>query len=241
MAYYFMIEEKRGEYKPIEIDKSSVYSISKKEYVKKGAYGLKEIDLFTTIFKDEVELRATLLDDGLLKQEISDKPLSIRHYSKNVYTKVRHDFLYEKDLKYIDNPKLVWRFVMNRFDKGDYVFIEKLASYFSRNYECANTATEVMHGALHSIHSGQKHEILDRYDLNGDLLISRLIKLIIYKSYTDYSGYTIYKDDVIYRNLHALIAFINNYYKNTEPPKIEKPKTRVKTKEVDNGQLKWDI
>lgn len=240
MAYYFMVEEKRGDYKPIEIDKTSVYSISKKQYVKKGAYGLKEIDLFTTLFKDELELRLTLINDGLLRPELSNKPLSIRFYNKNSYSKVRHDFLYEKDLKYIQNPKLVWQFVMNRFNKEDYVFIEKLSSYFSHHYECANTATEVMHGALHSIHNGKKHEILNRTDLNGDLLISRLIKLIIYKSYTDYSGYTIYKDEVNHRNLHALIAFINNYYKD-EPPKLEKPKIKVKTKEIDNRQLKWDI
>ena len=240
MSYYFMVEEKRGSYKPIEIDKTSIYNIKKKEYVKKGAYGLKEIDLFTTLFRDETELRQTLLDEGLLSFENKDKPLSIRFYSKNVYSKVRHDFLYEKDLKYIQDPRNVWRFVMNRFNQEDYVFIEKLAAYFSHHHECANTATEVMHGALHTIHSGRKHPILERYDLNGDLFISRLIKLIIYKSYTDYSGCTVYKDEVIHRNLHAIIAFINNYYKE-DVPKEEKPKTRVRTKEKDDGQLKWDF
>lgn len=240
MAYYFMVEEKRGKYEPIAIDSTNIYSIPKRQYVKKGAYGLKEIDMFTTLFNNEIELRQTLLNEGLLKPEFKDKPLSIRFYSKNVYSKLRHDLLYQKDLEYILNPDLVWKFVMDRYKQEDYQFIEKLATYFLHYHECASTANEVMHGALHSLHSGKKHEILERFDLNGDLLVSRLVKLIIYKSFTSYQGYTVYKE-VNHRNLHSLIAFINNYYKD-EPPKVEmpKPKTKTRTKEVE-GQLKMDI
>lgn len=248
MAYYFMVEEKKGKYEPIIIDNSSNYKISKKQYVKPGAYGLKEIDMFTTLFENEIELREALFKDGLLNSENRNRQLSIRFFNKNTYNKVKHDLLYKKDLQYIQNPTLIWKLVMEKFNQEDYYFIEKLASYFSHHYECANTALEVMHGAMHSLHSGKKHEILYRSDLNGDLLISRLIKLILYKSYTDYNGYTIYKNEVNHRNLHAIIAFINNYYKDDEPKvekqKIEpietKTKTLKKSKEIE-GQMKIEF
>jgi len=238
MAYYFMVQPKIGTYEPIEIKNSIYFEVEKRQYVKPCAYSLSEIDSFTTRFNDEIELRDTLLSEGLLDPELGEKSLSIRFFNKNNYKKVRYDFLYQKDLKYIQNPELVIEFVMNKFHENDFLFIQKLAANFSNYHECANTATEVMHGAAHSLYNGKRHEMLDRFDLNGDLLTARLVKLIIYKYTTDFNGYTRYKEEVNYRNLHTIIAFINNYYKDKTETET-KPKVRSRIKTEVPGQLSF--
>lgn len=240
MAYYFMVEAKRGTYIPIEIKDSNYFNGEKKQYLKPGAYALSEIDSFTTMFEDEYQLRKTLLIEGVLNPEYQDRSLSIRLYHKNQYTKVRHDLLYQDSKKYLDNPYLVVEFVMDRFYNDDFLFIQKLAANYTSYHECANTATEVMHGAAHSVHNGTRHEMLDRFDLNGDLFVTRLVKLLIYKYTTDYSGYTLYQSEINYRNLHSIIAFINNYYKDRKDI-ITKPKVKTR-KKVDTeieGQLSF--
>lgn len=237
MAYYFMVETKKGQYEPIEINKSKYFKGEKKQYVKPYAYGLNEVDAYTTCFIDKDDLRATLLEEGLLNPEYQNKALSIRFYNKNQYNKVRHDFLFYEDLKYIKNPDLIVDFVMEKYDKNDFLFLKKLAANFSRHHECANTATEVMHAAEHSLYNNKRHEILEIFDLNGNLLVTRLIKLLIYKHTTDYSGYIRYKDEVNYKNLHDVIAYINNYFRD-KTEKETKPKTKIKTKKPEvEGQI----
>lgn len=241
MAYYFMVEEKIGKYQPIIIDNNILYQIKRKQYVKPGAYGLKEIDMFTSMFENELSLREFLLNQKLLTPAQKDKPLSIRFYKNDYYNRVNYGFLYRKDKEYLTNPKTLYKYIIDIYSEEDYTFIKKIAEHFSHHYECAATATDVMWGVTHTIDSGTKHELLTRRDENGDLPIARLIKLIIYKSTRDYSGNTIYKTEINYRNLHELIAFINNYNKPKEPvytkPKV---KTLTKSKEIE-GQIKLDI
>lgn len=241
MAYYFMVEEKRGKYEPIIIDNNKIYQIQKRQYIKPGAYGLKEIDMFTSLFENELTLRTFLLNERLLKPDQKDKPLSIRFYKEGLYNRVSYDFLYKKDQEYLKNPYSLYKYIMNIYYQEDYIFIKKLAEHFLHNYECAATATDVMWGAIHTIDHGRKHDLLTRVDENNDLPIERLIKLIIYKTKTDYNRCTIYKNEINYKNLHELIAFVNNY-KKAPPPKETKPKTKklTKTSEIE-GQLKIDI
>jgi len=66
MAYYFTVESKRDEFIPIDIKDSIYFQILKRKYEKPCAYSLEEIDNFTMMFDNELELRHILISEGLL-------------------------------------------------------------------------------------------------------------------------------------------------------------------------------
>ena len=51
MAYYFMVESKRGKFIPLKIKNSIYFQIEKTKYSKECAYSLEEIDNFLEIYK----------------------------------------------------------------------------------------------------------------------------------------------------------------------------------------------
>ena len=124
-----------------------------------------------------------------------------------------YDFLYQKDIEYIANPKKVLDRILHKFIDKDYRFMKQFAKNYVEFHDCATTAAEVAMYANNSITYGNmdKH-LLDR-DENGDLPLLRIAKLLIYEYYQLPSGKTIYKDEIKYRNLHSIVAFINNYDK----------------------------
>ena len=217
MAYYFMVESKKGTYIPLEIKKSIYFQIVKSKYTKPYAYTLEEIDSFTMMFNNEQELRNVLIAEGILPMEYYNKQLSSRLLQKGNYEKVRHDFLYQKDLEYTADPTKIIELITQKYHENDFVFLQKFASNFSKYYECSTTAPEVSQSSAASIREGKRYYLLESVDKNGDLLVTRLIKLLIYKHYEQNDGTIKYKDEVNYRNLHSVIAFINNYYKRKEP------------------------
>lgn len=213
MAYYLTVESKRDEYIPLEINNSIYFQIIKRKYDKKCAYTLEEIDHFTMMFDNESELRHKLICEGILPIGLSDKKLSIRILRKGKYEKIKYDFLYQKDIEYIANPLLVVEEIMTRYYQNDFVFLQKFASNFSGFYECSTTAPEVLQSSTISIREGQRHYLLESIDKNSDCLVARLVKLLILKHIELRDGTINYKDEINYRNLHSVVAFINNYDK----------------------------
>lgn len=261
MAYYFMVESKRGQYLPLNIKKSIYFQPVSSKYKKTFAYSLEEIDSFTMMFNNETELRNVLIQEQLLTQKLKHKPLSIRFLTKGEYEKVRYDFLYQKDLEYIADPTRVIKFIMQKYYQNDFTFIQKIASHFSKYHECSSTAPEVIQAANASIRDGKRNYLFEMIDRNGDLLVPRLIKLIILKHIQNMDGTITYKNEVNYRNLHTVIAFINNYYFKNEPTieqiimeefnhqeqstLLNKPEVKTKTKKKNTtpleGQLSFPI
>ena len=94
-------------------------------------------------------------------------------------------------------------------------------------YECKTTGPEVARLAEASLYQGYRHKGLEEIDRNGDFMIARMIKLLILKHYEQPDGKINYKSEVNYRNLHNIIAFINNYYKDKKEL-LDKPKNKVK-------------
>ena len=64
MAYYFMVEKKKGEYIPLDINNSKYFT--RTSNLKGNSARLYEIDNFTTMFNDENELRESLVKEGIL-------------------------------------------------------------------------------------------------------------------------------------------------------------------------------
>ena len=114
MAYYLMLESKKGEYIPMNIS-SSLYFTTNPHYKKEGACTLNEIDLFTACFENEEEMRMHLLENGIMPINKKDKRLSIRISNRGHYNKVLHGFLFRKDLEYINNPYKLIDMIMKRY------------------------------------------------------------------------------------------------------------------------------
>lgn len=251
MAYYFMVEEKRGHYKEIDLNNVCGFPGSKK-YKKFGAYNLEEIDAFTMLFNDELELRRALVQSGRLNQELADKPLSVRWVTQTKKDKVMYDFLYQKDFDYVFEPYKLLQMILERYYSSEYGFILGIANHFINSYECANTASEINIHATDAMRLNIGNKYLETLDRNGDNLVTRMIKLLVFKHYIDYnSGYVSYSRDVNYRNLHEIIAYINHFDEKhgiVEPkkkitlddilnPKNENVKKRVKSKDECDGQI----
>ncbi|MDO4394971.1 MAG: hypothetical protein Q4C23_03210 [Mycoplasmatota bacterium] len=228
MAYYFMTQSKKGEYTPLDIS-SSKYFYLKRRYQKKYAFTLLEIDYFTALFNNEEELRNHLIESSILPSYDATKKLSIRNFYNGKYSKVYYDFLYQKDFKYLDRPECLIKDIQSK--KYDYLFLKELANHYTNNYQCKTTAAELRLYANSSIkeHTHSKH--LDKLDMTGDDILTRLIKLLIYdsKEYYDKESYNyITKYDttkINYANFHSLIAFLNHYNS-----KLTNEETSVKEK-----------
>lgn len=263
MAYYFMVESKKGKHTPIDITKSK-YFTKKTKFTKEGACSLEEIDMFTTSFKNEIELKIKLASEGILPKEFIDKPITARILNKEKYSKVTYDLLYQKDIEYILEPKRIIQVILEKYYQKDYLFMQRFGEHFQRFYKCESSAPELRQYAQMSIIKGSNYRCLDELDKEGNLPIVRLAKLIIYESYQHRDGSITYLDKVKYSNLHHLIAFINNYNKKIEqnyfnqkniietendqitfdtfinistPEYIDKPKTRIRKKEQIIGQM----
>lgn len=217
MAYYLTVESKKGNNIPLEIKNSIYFQTVKRKYTKACAYSLQEIDSFTMMFDNESELRERLLEEGILPSKFFKKPLSIRFYKNDMYKKIPYDFLYQKDIEYIMKPDRLISLIMERYYQNEFIFIRKLASHFSEVYECNSTAKEVVRLSEASIFQGKRHLGLEELDQNGDMPVPRMLKLLILKHYEKPNGIIEYKEQVNYRNLHDLIAFVNNYDKSNNP------------------------
>ena len=211
MAYYFMVSKKKGEYTPLDIKKTPYFVKSSK--FKGLGMSLYEADTFTMMFDNECELRRALVSDGVLSYSDIGAPLSIRNLNKGKYNKVMYDFLYQKDIEYVMNPHKVITCIQNKLYDEDYRFILEYAKTFKDFYDCSSTAPEVCMFADNSIifNNFDKHLLIR--DENNDDMLTRMTKLLIYEYYQIPSGRIIYKDKIKYRNLHAIIAFVNNYNK----------------------------
>lgn len=241
MAYYLTYEKKKQEYIPLDITKSACFT--RLSRLKGMGSEINEIDMFTTSFNHEQELRMHLLSTGILPLEYSSKKLSVRKKEHDDYKKVMYDILYQKDLQYLADPNTLIRRINNKLVLCDFEFISEYASHFAKDYGCSSTALEVLRYARDSIRmdATQKH-FYDR-DENGDMELTRLTKLLIYNHYSLRDGRIIYTNKINNLNLHRVIAFINNYDKKMDEEKtkidseknisitsISKPKARKKEK-----------
>ncbi len=73
MAYYLTIQKGKNEYKEINISSLNEFKRLSKY---KDSYSLEEIDMFTSMFVDEVNLKEILYDNGLICLEDISKEIS---------------------------------------------------------------------------------------------------------------------------------------------------------------------
>ncbi len=245
VAYYLMVEKRKGQYEPVDItkDKAGCFSRVANNFKNTGC-SLEEIDLFTMHFNDIRELKEHLLRRGILEPADANKALSIRLLRNNYYHKVMYDMLYQKDLEYMMDPSRLIERIRDKLREGDYRFVESFARDFSEFHDCRTTAPEVRAYATDSIRDNLCCRHLYDLDENGDDPLTRMTKLLIYDYYQNQKGKIIYKQGIKYRNLHSVLAYVNNYDKkhmlddeiDKEVGIVSKPKTRKRVRKPLPGQ-----
>ena len=177
-------------------------------------------------------------EEKLIEMNDARKPLSIRRLVNNKYKKVSYDFLYQRDIEYVMEPSRIIKKINDKLYLGDFRFILAFANHYMEYYECSSTAPEVRNFASESIrleHITPHFSILDE---NGDNIITRMTKLLIYEYSQLPNGKTIYSDKVKYRNIHSLIAFINNYENKYKDELAETNNQISLFNEIDNSKKK---
>lgn len=250
MAYYLMVETNKGKYKELNISNSKYFQDRERRKFKKPcAYSLDEIDRFTTMFNDEDEMRDRMFAEGILSNNDYSRNISIRSLKSDKYTKVPYGFMFQDDIEYLMEPDRLVKLISKRCYDEDYALIKKIANCFNEFRRCSSTAPEVSNAANASIRDGMRCSYFDMVDENGDKLIDRFIKLIIFDSYDEFTtGRVIYTGKVNYRNLHVLIALIDDYdnkYIKEDNKKQENTHTLTKKlskkKYVLDDQMSFDI
>ena len=235
MSYYFMVQNKKGEYIPLDITKSACFTRMSNSKGKNCT--LNEIDVFTTMFFDENELREMLLKEGILPLEYAYKELSIRRLNKGKYIKVMYDFLYQKDIVYLMDPNRIIAKINHKLQNGDFRFIEEFTNHYYQYRDCSSTLPEVREYINKSIMQGYKDLRFNNRDENNDNALVRMLKLLIYEYHQGRNGKVIYSDKVKYANLHGIIAFTNNYEKKYQDD-LEREEQLSLFKEVENSKKK---
>lgn len=212
MAYYFMLENKKGSWEKLNIPNSKYFRKSSR-YKQYGACSLEEIDYFTMMFDDEEELRMSLLKEGILTPDNINKPLSIRLPRRDTFKKVMYDFLYQKDLIYIADPKRIIDKINDFNHQNNFHFLEKFATNYQDFHECNSSASELKMASIYSKKNNTRSKYLNTLDNEGHTLPERVAYLLLYEHRELSSCDIIYYPKIKYANLHSLVAFINHYEK----------------------------
>jgi len=217
MAYFLQVKDLNDNYKTIGIEKTDICrndNFNKGSYTKLGAFDLNQIDKFTSLFKDEYELKNYLISCNLLDKHLYNQPLNINFYKKNKI-QYMYNLLYQDSLLYFLNPDDLINFLENNGLNNDFDFIKSLSKYFY-----SLSGDKVMAAKLYSM--ADKY-IVENNNLDNEFccLVKIFFKMIIYKYKKDNSDNFIFLNEVNWRTFHLFIEFVNNY-KITSKCKIKK-------------------
>ena len=264
MAYSLQVKLPNDNFKSLDISRSNMFDIAWifEEYnnIKhckinsssyefqvnhdKIKYSLKMLDRFTMQFDNEIELKLHLIALGILPYELINNPLVIRYISTRKERK-HYSLLFLDDYSYFSESDYLINLVENRYLNGDFKFLRDFANYFRNFNECGTTASELYALSLEAIQYKTINRGFNEIDANGDNIVRRLVKLLIYKKDKN--------KEINWRCLHLLVEFIKDYEekeRNTvlaSKNKVSstKPLTKVRKPNDDNsneldGQLSFN-
>lgn len=234
MAYFLQIKDNSGNYKSLNLEKSSLWQALQieKAYKQNGAYRIQEINRFTMEFEDENALKNHLLLEGILPLSLEKNELVIR-FIKNNNSKIRnYNLLFEDSLAYFCEPNILINLVKEKYNSNDFIFLNRLARCFYWFRECSSTALELINLTELAIKTGNIDRGYYEVDSNGDNLAVRLVKLLIFKYKQGANQTIVYSNEYNWRTFHILVDFINNYEK-----KLQLLEEKKKNSVVCDGQL----
>ena len=194
MAYYIIIKNNK-DYRKIDI--SNLKEFTRISRFKNDCYSLEELDLFTSKFIDELDLKMLLFENKLIDYNEILSDISIRIKTNNKLVKVKYDMVYSDSFKYLDTIYL--KSVINTLSNSkDY--LNKLIAYY-RNSNCNNENIAKIRWIL----LGNNDE-LDLYNTINDFIIKEIFR-------TDYKTGEV---SIKYKSLHDLAMFTYNYINKKE-------------------------
>ncbi len=213
MAYYIVIKDKDN-YRKLDISNMKEFTRISKF---KNGYSLEELDLFTSKFNNEVELKRCLYENNIINYDDILSDISIRIKNKDKLDKVRYDFVYSDSFKYLD---IMYLKSSINILSNDLVYLNKLLSYY-RNSSCNNENISKIRWIL----LGN-----DGYELNLHNVINDFITREVFKINRDTGEVS-----VKYKSLHDLAMFTYNYSNKKKDNKVNLLKLQ---KEILTGNTK---
>lgn len=164
---------------------------------------LEDLDNFTSIFKNEKELKIYLAAKGILNPNLSSKNISVIYRHGGVYKKI--PVLYLENKKYIDEE-----FLKNKFTSmsSDLEFLEKLANRMDARIKHNIQGTNIASIRAHLINVKNGGDPLETYDM----LYSALTDMF-YKAITTSLDKKTGEVKISYRGLRDLGLFVAKYDK----------------------------
>lgn len=194
MAYYIVIKNNK-DYRKIDI--SNLKEFTRISRFKNDCYSLEELDLFTSKFIDELDLKMLLFENKLIDYNEILSDISIRIKTNNKLVKVKYDMVYSDSFKYLDTIYL--KSVINTLSNSKDYLNKLIAYYRNSNYNNENIAK------IRWILLGNNDE-LDLYNTINDFIIKEIFK-------TDYKTGEV---SIKYKSLHDLAMFTYNYINKKE-------------------------
>ena len=255
MAYSLQVKLENNNFKSLDISRSNMFNIAWlfEEYnnirqckinnnsyefqtnQNKIKYSLKMIDRFTMQFESEEKLKLHLVSLGILPYELINSPLVIRYISTKKERR-HYDLLFLDDYSYFCESDYLVNLVENRYLSGDFKFLRDFANCFRNFNECGTTAGELYALSLEAIQCKTINNGFNEIDANGDNIVRRLVKLLIYKKDKN--------KEINWRCLHLLVEFIKDYEEKERKdaldvqPVVQQSKPLTKEKKLDNDKNK---
>lgn len=216
MAYYLTIKEKNN-YKALNI--STLGEFKRLSKFKSSSYSLEELDLFTSKFNNEIELKTTLYKKGIIKKEDLTRKIEVRRKSSGKLEKVQYDLVFREQLKYLDIQYLMMKILSFSSDKE---FLNKLLKHYRNSYN---------QEALRQINS-----LIDGYSDN-DIRIESALNLF-FKDEIFLTNYNTGVTKIKYKSLHDLAMFIYNHEKIKEEKTVSKEEQKKALEQLKNELIK---
>lgn len=196
---YFLTVKKKDKYKLLDI--STLEEFQRLSNLK-SSYSLEEIDLFTSKFTSEIELKTKLYEQGIITIEDIAKDISIRTKYKDDFKKVMYDLVYSYKSKYL-NEEYLRNIILSLCN--DKTFLNKLLNHYNDRY---------------------RQEFLAEIRARLDEPIENSIKMFnaVDAFFKDEIYDVDYKTGLIkirYKSLHDLAMFVENYISKRGKSQVE--------------------
>lgn len=218
MAYYLTINE-RSNYKLLDITR--VNEFTRLSRFKNNSYSLEEIDLFTSKFEGEVELKRRLYETGIITSSDIAKKIEARIKIDGKLKKVRYDLVYKPIKKYLDVQYLRGQLLILQHDRE---FLEKLLDYYRKSHKQEGLR--------------QINALLNGYNGVDINMFSALCLFLQDELFI--VDHTTGEVELKYKSLHDLAMFVYNYSNSKERNEQDK-NTVESSKKIELENLRTTI
>ena len=201
MAYHLTVKENQ-KHKKLNI--TGLEEFKRLSRFKSETYSLEEIDLFTSHFEDELEIKRRLYENGVIGIDDLTKDISIRMKNKKDLKKVRYGLVYRETAKYCKYHEL--RMLLLAL-QNDTIFLKKLLDHYRNCYK--QEGLRQINALLH----GYQDTDIDIYSALN----------LFYNDQVTYIDKKTGELKLKYRQIHDLLMFICHYLSNNgkTPSEIE--------------------